>query len=115
MNPIKPVVELPLQGVTYRLSYDFDAIAEAEDIVDRPLITGLRRKDIERPTINLVRAMFFAAARANHPELTYEQIKALVTRDNWGSIWGSVLKAWIAGSPEPEESAAPSDPTQGQS
>lgn len=103
-HPEKPSVKLMLGGVSYSLVYDFEAIAEAEDILDKPLITGLRGRDITTPRVNLVRAMFFATAHATHPELTYEQAKALVTRDNLVEVWPKVLEAWTLAQPDAEES-----------
>jgi hypothetical protein len=110
-HPEKPSVKLKLDGVDYKLVYDFDAIAEAEEILDRPLITGLRGRDIATPTISLVRSMFFATAHATHPELTFEQVKALVTPKTIADIWVKVLEAWQRAQPdaadEAKESANP--------
>lgn len=102
-NPVTPHVRLKLAGVEYRLVYDFDAIAEAEEIVDKPLITGLRGRDITTPKVSLVRAMFFATAHVAHPELTTEQVKSLITRDNLVEVWTKVLEAWTASQPDADE------------
>lgn len=103
-HPEKPSAKLTLSGVEYKLVYDFEAIAEAEDILDKPLITGLRGRDITTPKVNLVRAMFFACAHAYHPELTYEQAKAFITRTNLVEIWPKVLEAWTLAQPDAEKS-----------
>lgn len=107
-------VKLTLGGVEYTLTYDFDAIAEAEEILDRPLITGLRGRDITTPKVSLVRAMFFATAHATHPELTLEQAKALITRANLVEVWTRVLQAWTEAQPDAEEGDA-ENPTSDQS
>jgi hypothetical protein len=112
-NPVKPSVKLKLAGVEYKLHYDFEAIAEAEEILDRPLITGLRGRDIATPKVSLVRAMFFATAHATHPELTPEQAKSLVTKDTLVEVWPKVLEAWALSQPDPEENAD-ENPTQDQ-
>ena len=109
-HPEKPSVKLKLAGTEYTLVYDFDAIAEAEEILDRPLITGLRGRDIATPTISLVRAMFFATAHATHPELTFEQVKALVTRKTLADIWVKVLEAWQLAQPDADEASDTADP-----
>lgn len=106
MHPAKPTVKLKLGGTEYALVYDFEAICEAEEILDRPLITGLRKRDITTPTVNLVRAMFYACAHSSQPALTYEQAKSLITRANLTEVWIKVLEAWTLGQPEPEEGEA---------
>ena len=58
-NPTSPAVTLQIAGSSFDLVFDFEAIADAEEITGRPLLTGLRRRDIESPSINLVRAMLF--------------------------------------------------------
>jgi hypothetical protein len=113
-HPEKPSVKLKLSGVDYELVYDFNAIADAEEIVDRPLITGLRSRDISTPTVGLVRAMFFATARTSHPELTFEHAKSLITRKSLPEAWGKVLEAWALAQTEPEKESD-ENPTRGQS
>jgi len=115
-NPTKPPTTIVVDYDTYYLLFDFEAIADAEDLTGRPLLTGLSKKDITTPTVSLVRSMLFACVHANHPKLTYEQVKALVTRDNLAEVWGKVLEAWTAGLAEPEpEAIAEENPTEGQS
>jgi len=113
-HPEKPVVKLSLDGTDYKLCYDFEAIAEVEELLDKPLITGIREKDVRTPTVSLVRAMFFATAHAHHPALTFAQAKHLVTRDTLVAVWTKVLEAWTASQPEPEESEDPR-PSQSES
>lgn len=109
-HPEIPSVTLTLGDVEYQLVYDFEAIATAEEIVNRPLITGLRQRDIATPTVNLVRAMFFATASASHPDLTWQTAKALVTRHTLATIWPKVLEAWTQAQPDPEEGDKKADP-----
>ncbi len=110
-NPTAPKIKLNSGGVTYLLHFDFEAIAQAEEIVNRPLLTGLRQQDIQSPTINLVRAMLFACLRNAHPTLSYEETKPLVTRKNLAEVWGKVLAAWTQGMAEPDEEAE-ANPTE---
>jgi hypothetical protein len=118
MNPVALATPLNLNGATYALLFDFEAVARAEEIVDRPLLTGLRQRDLNTPTITLVRAMFFACLQANHPTVDYATVKSLVTRKNLSEIWTAVLSAWTAGLAEPDEEEEPevvADPLTGQS
>ena len=115
-NPTSPAVKLQIAGASFELVFDFEAIAEAEEITGRALLTGLRRRDIEAPSINLVRAMVFACIHKRHSLTTFEQVKPLVTRANITEVWGKVLEVWTEGLAEPEgEVAVAADPLESQS
>ncbi len=115
-NPIQPAVEIELGGESHLLRFDLEAIAKAEDLTDRPLLTGLRNRDIAMPSINLVRAMLYACLLPDyvfdedHPPLTYDMVKQWVTRKTIPDIWGKVLETWQEGMAEPEKA----DPTKDQ-
>jgi hypothetical protein len=104
-NPVAPSTTLVIGKQTFELLFDFESIALAEELSDRSLLTGLRSKDINSPSINLVRAMLFACIHANHPDVTFAEAKLLINRKNLSSVWGSVLSAWSAGMAEPDPEA----------
>jgi hypothetical protein len=112
-NPTEPTVELNIDGDSYRLLFSFEAIAEAEDLTGLPLISGLRKKDVDTPRIAFVRALLYACLRPHHSEVTYEEAAALVNQWNWSDIWGKVLDAWVAGMKKPDPKDAP-DPLPDQ-
>jgi hypothetical protein len=114
-HPEKPTVEITLGGKKYELVFDFDAIAEAEDITDRSLIVGMYTSEAVRPKISFLRALFFACAHALQPTLTYDEAKLLVTLKTFGDVWMKVLEAWRLSQPDAEESKDAENPTQGQS
>jgi hypothetical protein len=111
-NPTDPVVEITLGEKTYKLLFNFEAIASAEDVTGFSLISGLRSKDVDAPKISLVRALFWAQLRAYHPDLTYEAAAMLVTQWTWRSVWEKVIEAWVAGMKRVDPA---SDPTEGRS
>ena len=115
-NPVAPTTDLTIGGVTYRLLFSMAAVALAEELTDRPLLTGLRQKDINTPTIRLVQHMLFASLLPNHPETTLDDAMALVTRKNFYEVWGVVLSSWTAGlaEPDPEKDVVDADPTESQ-
>lgn len=118
INPLLPAVPVVMGGLNYTLRFNFESIAEAEEIVDRSLITGLRPQDIRTPKIRLVQAMFFAAAHFDQPSLTFDDAKKLITRETLPEIWPKVLEAWTASNAEPETletEDAPADPIPAQS
>lgn len=100
-NPIAPSTTLVIGKQTFELLFDFESIALAEELTDRSLLTGLRSKDINSPSIRLVQAMLFACIHSNHPEVTFAEAKLLITRRNLSTVWGSILSAWSAGMSEP--------------
>jgi hypothetical protein len=114
-TPVQPTTPLVLGGVQYQLLFNFEAIAQAEDLTDRPLLTGFRQRDWKTPTISFVRALLFACIRPNHPDLTYEFVHSLVTRKTLPAIWGAVLDAWVKGIAEPDEDAEAENPQTDQS
>ena len=113
-NPTSPTVKLKIAGSSFDLVFDFEAIADAEEITGRALLTGLRRRDIEAPAINLVRAMLFGCIHKAQGLAKFEDVKKLVTRANLTEVWGKVLEAWTEGLAEPTEDV-PGDPLESQS
>ena len=114
-NPTKPTTPVTIGETTYQLLFDFEAIATAEDLTGRPLLTGLSKKDFATPTISLVRAMLYACLLPTQPQVTMDDVKGLITRKNLYVVWGTVISAWAAGMSEPEEDQIALDPTVGQS
>ena len=109
-NPVAPSTSLTINKVTYSLLFDFESIALAEELTDRSLLTGLRSKDINSPSIRLVQAMLFACLHVSHPDVTYAEAKLLVNRKNLSAVWGSILTAWSAGMAEPDPDKDAADP-----
>jgi hypothetical protein len=114
-NPTAPAVKLTIDGQAFSLRFDFESIAVAEETVERPLLTGLKRRDVASPTINLVRGMLYACLLPDRPDITYPEVRQLVTRHNLVSVWGQVLKAWESGLVEPDPDEPKADPTRSQS
>jgi hypothetical protein len=117
MNPIKPSVEVTLRKQTFQLVFDYDAIALAEELTGKALILGMPREAFDAPTINRVRAMFYACTRAKHPDITYEHVKALINSPQvQASAWVAVIDVWNrdAKQLEADEAEANTDPTQDQ-
>jgi hypothetical protein len=114
-NPVQPTTPLIIGGVKYELLFDLEAIAHAEDLTDRPLLTGFKQRDWNTPTISFVRALLYACIRAKQPDITYDFVKTLVTRKTLAEIWGAVLNAWVKGLAEPDEDAVEENPLKDQS
>jgi hypothetical protein len=113
-NPFNKTVILSLDGVYWTLLFDFEAIANAEEVTGRALFSGISGKDVTSPTINLVRAMLYAAVQAYQPATTFAEAKALVTRKNFVDIWTKLLEAWTKSWDEDVEDEVAADPTTDQ-
>lgn len=112
-NPLMPVVELTIGEQSYKLRFDFEAIAQAEDAAGIALLTGLSPKDVKTPRVNIVRGMLYASMLCEQPDVQYVQVKLMVTRENIAAIWGKVLEAWVNMlSDEKGEAKDPNAPSQ---
>jgi hypothetical protein len=116
-EPIELVLGDPQKDhLEFHLVATWDGIAAAEQILDRSLVFGIRTKDLNHPTIALVRALFYGETREHHPEMTWEEARDLVTRDNFADVAGKVVAAWLASMAKPKgEAAADEDPTRDRS
>ncbi len=106
-NPIAPDTNIKIKGVDYTLKFDFEAIATAEELTGRSLLVdfaGVMQKG-KMPNITTVRALFFAALYSTHPDVLYEQAKAMVTQHNISAVWIATVGAWVKGlgQPDPDE------------
>jgi hypothetical protein len=104
-NPTAPATPLHICGTDYTLTWDFQAIADAEEILGRSLITGLSQRDLKAPPIKLVQGMLYACIRKNHPAVTFAEARAMVTLKNIGKIWTAVTDTWVTAMNEPDEDA----------
>lgn len=112
-NPTEQTKDLTIDGVIYTLFFSFDAVAQAEEATELPLILGLRHRDINAPRVSLVRAMLWACLLPHRPTMTLAEASALVNLRNLHEVWAVVLNAWVAGMKEQREAAG--DPPKGQS
>jgi hypothetical protein len=132
-DPTVEFAELQIDGVTYRLSYDFNAIAEAEEIARRAgepinLLEGIATVMFNSMNAAQLRGLLWAAMRKAHramtmtdkrkpgdvPVPTLAKVGALIGIDAMPDIRDALLRAWNASMPEgkkflkdPPEGAAP--------
>lgn len=106
-NPTQPSTVVTIAGQEFRLAFDLQAIAEAEEVSGLPLITGITAKVAQTPKLSLVRAMFYASLLRHHPTVTSAGASASVTVHNWVEVWTKVLEAWSKFLAEPNEEISP--------
>jgi hypothetical protein len=97
-DPTVPEVSVEIDGSTYRLCFDFAALAVAkaklrEAHVEINVLGALNFNAIDVDTLP---ALFFAATQAYHPDLSWEQARGLVSLRTAPGIFSAVRAAYIA-------------------
>lgn len=113
-TPADPLVEfapLEIDGQTYHLAYDFNAIAEAEKIADCNLLQGIAAVLLNGMTAAQLRGLLYAALLKAQPKTTLSQAGALVRIDTMPDIREALLRAYNASLPEAKKMI--SDPPEG--
>ena len=113
-DPVVKYAEVVIDGVTYRLSYDFNAIAEAEKVADCNLLQGLAACLLNGMTAKQLRGLLFAAMIKAHPSLrrdgkgwpvplSIDDAGALIRIDTMPEIRDAIIRAYNESLPEAEK------------
>ena len=100
VNPIVKYASLELNGMEYKLCWDFNAIAVAEEITGQEL---LLRSDPGRITAKQLRGMLYAAMLRAQPSITLDHVTELITFKHAPIIANALTQAWIDSNQEPEK------------
>jgi hypothetical protein len=86
-----PNVTLTVDGETYTLSMDINAICDMEEAVNRPIheIQALASAG----SLRYVRLLVWAALQAHHPTLTLEDAGRLMSRAGLPAVNDAVMRA----------------------
>lgn len=97
INPVYPSAALVIDGQEYRLVYDYGAIAEAEAVVNRGRSTAERVNLLYGLMVMMDAAtlpgLLLAALRAQHPAITFEQVRAMIRPDTALDIYNAIHAA----------------------
>lgn len=100
----------------FGLIFTLNSVAVAEQITGEPLLSGMTRQQLTSPTVDFIRALFYAGLLACQTEITRSESDALITFSTWRPIWTAVLAAWVDAQADPDENQeSAADPTVGQS
>lgn len=102
-TPADPTVRytpLELDGKTYHLCFDFDAVAKAEQMTGMELLFGVDWSKITAPRL---RAMLTACALKAHPEITPAQLTRHIRHKNLLKIQTALVDAWVNSTPDQED------------
>lgn len=110
-DPVVEFATLEIDGKAYRLSYDFNAIAEAEKEAGCNLLHGIAVILLRGMNAGQLRGLLYAALRQAHPKMTLSGAGRLIRIDTMPSITTAIIEAWNASLPEAKKIAE--DPTEG--
>ena len=108
-DPTIQFTELTLGNKTYKLCYDFDAVAKAEALTGMALLAGVDWTNITLPRI---RAMLYASALKADPKVTLGEFTKHITHRNILRIQIALADAWTESTPEKDEPENPPKPDQ---
>jgi hypothetical protein len=113
-DPTMPFTEITIDGTTYKLCFDYQALADAE--------LALRKKGIDAklliamPSLQYwsVRLIFAAALSVFHPEIEYADALKMVRPDTQLPIAEAIVAAWNGSIAEagPDAVADPRSPVE---
>lgn len=110
-DPLVEFVTLEIDGESYKLAYDFNAIAEAEKIAECNLLQGIAGVLLNNMTAKQLRGLLYAAMGKAQPKTTLAKAGALCRIDTMPDIRDALLKAYNASLPEEKKILA--DPPEG--
>lgn len=110
-TPVMQFADLTVDGETYKLVYDYNAIAEAEAVTRTNLLTGL--ENLTELTAAQLRGLLYAALAVAHPDITVRNAGKMIRLDTLPTITKALATAYNLSMPEPK-SENPTDAPQVQ-
>ena len=106
-NPTVPFTEVDVNGKTFKMCFDYGAIAlaEAKFRSEGHRETYLLIAAPEPEVVQNLKFLFACSLQPHHPEIGYEEACALVTPRTQQSIYLAFKKAWEEAMPEPNPPA----------
>lgn len=92
MDPTLRSTKLELDGKTYLLVYDFDAIARAEEMTGLELLVGV---DWQKINARRIRAMLYASMLRHQPKVTLDEVTDLIRVPNIPAIQDALVDTWF--------------------
>jgi len=101
IDPTQPPVKVILSGETYSLLYSFSAICTAEELTGMELLESITLQGL---SARKYAAMLYSALLTYHPDITLDEVRALITVANLSTISNGLVAAWVGSMPEPDKS-----------
>jgi hypothetical protein len=105
VNPTIPDVSIQADGETYRLCFDFQALATAKaELKARGVeVNVLRSINFGALDVDTLPALFYASAMRYQPDLSWERAQAIVNIRTAGNISVGLYAAWRAAMVRPSQ------------
>jgi hypothetical protein len=94
-----PKVSVELDGKSYGLAFDFNALARAEELTGLNMLKAL---DFQGLSATTFRALLFASLLKLQPEVTLEEVGSLIQYAKLPDLYKAVARAYTESQPEPE-------------
>ena len=101
-------IPLTLRGRTFEISFDFNSMAESEDIYEGGFDTAMKSMAEGKKPLKTIRALIYAAIKPRYPKITLMEVgelltEALQSEEKMEYISETLKKALTLFMPEPEE------------
>jgi len=109
LDPTVKYATLEIDGTSFKLAYDFNAIAEAEKVAGCNLLLGLAKILISGADASQIRGLLYAALRKAQPKMTIDDAGTLIRIDNLVDIQNAILEAYRLSMPEAKKNEDPTE------
>lgn len=105
LDPTMPKIELKLGDKTYFLVFNFKALAVAAAKLREKgfSVNLLHSLDLTTLDADRVAPLLYATLITDQPEITIEQVEALISLRNLGSVFEGIAKAYTESLAEPTQ------------
>jgi hypothetical protein len=101
LDPTIQFARLEIDGLSYKLAWSFNAIAEAESVAGCNLLSGL--ENLSALSALQFRGLFYAALSVAQPAMSIEKAGRLVRLDTKGPIANALAEAYQLSMPDKEQ------------
>ena len=115
LDPTLPTTDLELLGKTYKLCLNFRAMAAADAWLRREGVVSDILRMLPALTFETIPVVLAASLHTFHPELTFEDVVALVDYDTVWDARDKIYDAWAQAYPKrtaEEQAKAAANPPQ---
>jgi hypothetical protein len=91
-DPTIKFTDLTLGKKTYKLCFDFDAVALAEEKTGMALLAGVDWRNIG---VRRIAVMLYASALKAQPDVTMDEFRQYINHRNIGKIQMALADSWV--------------------
>jgi hypothetical protein len=103
IDPTLPFTEIDILGTTYKMCFTFRAIAKANERLRKQGVVVNLLWALPSLTMEDIPVVLAAALGTFHPEMTFDEIVALLDWDTIFDVRDKIIEAWSAAYPKRDE------------